>query len=115
MLWISLTFAVSFALFYNTEIIGTALMKKVCKGIIILIGKYADLSEEYGGEFTISIPRTPLFNYSIMLKDNEYSFLIQGIRVVNGTGEQSFISVTLEAGGTYSIRMRGSRIFLTKR
>lgn len=114
-LWISLTVAVSFTLFYATDTVRTMLLNRVSEGIILLIGKHADLSAEYEGEFTVSIPRTPLFDYSIMLKDNEYSILIQGVRVFNGTWKYRFSSVTLKAGETYSVRTLSGRIVLTKR
>ncbi|MEM2929400.1 MAG: hypothetical protein QW797_00810 [Thermoproteota archaeon] len=114
-LWISLTVAVSFTLFQATGAVRMMLLKRVSESIVLLIGKYADLSAEYGGEFTVSIPRTLLFNYSIILNDNEYSVLIQGIQVFNGTGKHRFSSVTLEAGETYSVRTLGNRIVLTKR
>jgi len=114
-LWVSLTLATSFSLFYAINVVRTGFLNRVSSSILLLIGKYADLSAEYGGEFTLTIPRTLLLNYSILLNDNEYCILIQGIRVFNGTWKYRFNSMSLEPGGTYSMRALDNGFVLTRR
>lgn len=114
-LWVSLTLTISFASLYAMDAVITGFLNKVSNGILLLIGKCADLSAEYGGEFTLSIPRTLLFNYSILLKDNEYSILIHGVQVFNGTWKYRFNSIALEPGGTYSLRRLANGFVLTRR
>ncbi|NHV99395.1 MAG: hypothetical protein HA496_07060 [Thaumarchaeota archaeon] len=55
-LWITLTLTVSFTLLRAANTVITVFSTKVFNSILFLIGKYADLSAEYGGEFTISMP-----------------------------------------------------------
>jgi hypothetical protein len=114
-LWVSLTLVTSFSLFYATNAVRIGFINRVSSSILSLIGKYADLSAEYGGEFTLTIPRTLLLNYSILLNSNEYCILIQGIRVFNGTWKYRFNSMSLEPGGTYSMRALDNGFVLTRR
>jgi len=114
-LWVSLTLAISFSLFYATGAVRTFFLNSVSSSFLLLIGKYADLSAEYKGEFTLSIPRALLLNYSILLNGNEYTILIQGIQVFNGTWKYRFNGVSLEPGGTYSMRTLGNGFVLTRR
>ncbi|MBO3753349.1 MAG: hypothetical protein FGF53_00475 [Candidatus Brockarchaeota archaeon] len=114
-LWISLTLVVSFTLLHATDTVRTVFLNKVFNNILFLIGKHADLSAEYGGEFTLSMPETSLFNYSILLNDNEYSIMIHGIRVFHGAWEYRFNSVSIEPGGTYSVKTSENGFVLTKR
>lgn len=114
-LWISLTLTVSLTLLHATDTVRTVFLNKVFNSILFLIRKHADLSAEYGGEFTLFMPRTLLFNYSILLKDNEYSVMIHGIRVFYGTWKYRFNSVSLEPGGTYSVKTSENGFVLTKR
>lgn len=113
--WISLTLIISFVLIYTTDAIRMNLLHKVFNSILLIIGKCADLSAEYGGEFIISIPKMFLFNYSILLNDNEYYVLIHGIRFFNGTWKYRFNSIALEPGGKYSVRKLMDGFILTKR
>jgi hypothetical protein len=114
-LWITLTLTVSFTLLRAANTVITVFSTKVFNSILFLIGKYADLSAEYGGEFTISMPGKLLLDYSILLKDNEYSIVIHGIRVFYGTWKYRFNSVSLEPGGTYSLKKTENGFVLTKR
>ncbi len=114
-LWISLTLTASFTLLYAANTVRTVCLNNVFNSILFLIGKHADLSAEYGGEFTLSIPRTLLFNYTILLKDNEYSIVIHGIRVFHGTWKYRFNNVSLEPGGAYSVKTSENGFVLTKR
>ncbi len=114
-LWMSLTLAVSFTLLHAANSLKTFFLNKVFNSILFLIGEYADLSAEYGGEFILTIPRIPLFNYSILLKDDEYTVLVQGTLVLNGTWKYRFNSMSLEPGGTYAVRTSGNGFVLTRR
>ncbi|MBO3797442.1 MAG: hypothetical protein QXI42_06445 [Thermoproteota archaeon] len=114
-LWISLTFIVSVILLHAANTVRIVFLNKVFDSVLFLIGKHADLSAEYRSELTLSMPRTLLFNYTILLNDNEYSIMIHGIRVFHGTWKYSFNNVSLEPGGAYSVKTFEDRFVLTKR
>jgi hypothetical protein len=113
--WILFTIVISIALFHVTDILRIQLLNDVAKSISLVIEKHADLSAEYGGEFTISIPSTPLFQCSILLNDNEYHILIEGVCVFKGEGKYKFNRIMLEPGKTYLIKTLNNGVVLTER
>lgn len=115
MVWISLAVVISIAVFHATDILRREFLNNVAESITLVIEKYADLSAEYGGEFTISIPNIPLFNYSILLNDSEYSILIQGVCIFNGEGKYKFNRIMLKSGKTYLIKTLSNGVVLTER
>ncbi len=115
MAWISLTVAVSIAVFHAANILRKEFLNNVAESILLIIEKHVDLSAEYGGEFTISLPSIPLFHYSILLKDREYYILIEGACIFKGEGKYKFNKIMLESGKTYLIKTSGNEVVLTER
>lgn len=114
MAWISLTVAVSIAVFHATNILREEFLNNVAESILMIIEKHADLSAEYGGEFTISIPSIPLFHYSILLKDYECYILIEKTCIFKGEGKYKFNKIMLEPGKTYLIKTLSNGVMLTE-
>ncbi|MEM2087668.1 MAG: hypothetical protein QXF52_03215 [Thermoproteota archaeon] len=115
MAWISLTIAVSIAIFHTSDILRKEFLNNVAEDLLLAIEKYANLSAEYGGEFSILIPNIPLFHYSIVLKDYECCVLIEGICIFKGEGKYNFNEIILESGKTYLIKTLSSGVVLTER
>lgn len=115
MVWLSLTVVISIAVFYTSDVLRKRFLNDVAESILLAIEKHVDLSADYGGEFTISIPSIPLFHYSILLKDREYYILIEGVCIFKGEGKYKFNKIMLEPGKTYLIKTLSSGVVLTER
>jgi len=115
-LWLSTSVIIGVILLNVINVLKVEFLNNVSKGIISIIGKYADLSARYGCSLTISMPNIPLIDYSILLKGNKYYIIIQGICVSEGEVDHySFNEAFLEPGVKYLIETLDKEVIFTRK